>query len=235
MENASEALSGPIQTTPRRFDEIPGLWLQLPHMDQAFFAAEAPHASALNTFLAVMIYSVVATVAVVLVSLLQPPVGGAGTSSNVRTATLLVGSLTLFITPISFYLNTVVTYLAASIFGGKGKFSDQAYLASLFIVPIGFVSSLIAFIGLIPLAGLLIEQALLLIIVIFTTVLQYRVVRVVHNLSSGRTVGAVLVPFGLGLALACLGIMLIVVLVLMGPGIGNVFSSINQSLLVPTP
>src|SRR5512142_2132251 len=57
------------QGGPRPFWEIPPLWLQLPHMDKSFFAAEMPHTSNLNTFLSVLVYAGFATVCVLITSL----------------------------------------------------------------------------------------------------------------------------------------------------------------------
>ena len=101
-------------------------------------------------------------------------------------------------------------------------------------MPVGIVSSVVTFLQIIPLVGPLLEWPILLIIAVVTTILQYRMVRVVHGLTSGRAVGAVLVPFVLLLCL-CLPIVVIGGLMVMGPIIGNTFSSINQSLLTPVP
>ena len=46
----------------------------------------------------------------------------------------LIGTL------IGFYLSNGLVYLGARIFGGTGDFTTQAYLASLFAVPVGIVS-----------------------------------------------------------------------------------------------
>ena len=222
------------QNTPRPFSEIPALWLQLPHMTQAFFAAEAPHASSLNTFLSVAVYSVMATVIAVLVAFLRELLMPSEYSSVVQRAAFITGCLLLFIAPVSFYLNAGLNYLGALVFGGKGRFSEQAYLASLFFVPVGMLSSMIAFLSLIPYMGPIVEWPLLLVIVIVTTVLQYRVIRVVHGLTSGRALGAVLAPHSV-IICVCLPIAVGAALMILGPVIGNTFSTINQSLLTPAP
>ena len=134
----------PVARTPRPFSEIPPLWLGLPHMNEHFFAGELVHASALNTVLGVAVYTLAGAAAVVIVGLLQNVLRQTQYPSAIQTTTLVVGCLTLFITPLTFYLNTGMNYLGALVFGGKGKFNDQAYLASLFVVPIGLVSSAIS-------------------------------------------------------------------------------------------
>ncbi len=222
------------QNAPRPFSEIPPLWMQLPRMDRQFFAGELQHTSPLNTFFGVAIYSVIGTLAVLLVSVLQRLTRPSELPPGVENVALVIGCLMLFITPISFYLNSGLNYLSALVFGGKGKFNEQAYLASLFFVPIGIVSSVISLLAVIPVVGPIIEWPLLLVIVIFTTIYQYRAIRVVHSLTSGRAAGAVLAPFGLIVCL-CLPVVVIGVLMVLGPVIGNTFSSINQSLLTPVP
>ncbi len=233
--NTDSLVSQPMapQKDPRPFSEIPPLWLRLPHMDQPFFAAEQPRSSALNTVLGVAVYAIVGTVVVLVVSLLQ---GLVRPSQPRESAAFILGlsCMTLIVTPISFYLNAGLNYLSALVFGGKGKFNDQAYLASLFFVPIGIIASVLSFLGVIPVVGLLLESPFLIAIGLVTTIFQYRVLRVVHGLSSGRAVGAVLAPFGLLLCI-CLPIFVIAMLMVFGPVIGNTFSSINQSLLTPTP
>ena len=224
----------PPQNNPRPFSEIPPLWLRLPRMDQEFFAAEQPHASLGNTLLGVAVYTAVATVVVLLVLGIESITRPALTSGEPLWFILLFGCAMVFITPVSFYLNTGLNYVAALVFGGRGRFNDQAYLASLFIVPIGIVSSIVTFLQVVPWVGPLLEWPILIVIAVLTTILQYRMVRVVHGLTSGRAVGAVLVPFGLLFCL-CLPILVIGILMVLGPVIGSTFSSINQSLLTPVP
>ncbi len=221
------------QNAPRPFSEIPPLWLRLLHMDQPFFAAEQPHSSGSNTVLGVAILAIIETIVVLVIffldGLLQP-----GQSRLSTFLILSLGCFSIFGVPLGFYLNTGLEYFAALAFGGKGKFNDQAYLSSLFFVPIGTLASALSFLGLVPLVGPLVESPLILIVAILRMVLQYRVIRVVHGLSSGRAVGAVLAPFSLLLCI-CLPIAVIAALMVLGPVIGNTFSSINQSLLTPVP
>ncbi len=215
---------------PRSFMELPALWLQLPHMDESFFAAEMPHASNVNTFLSVLVYALVATVCVVLTSLARIVLGSAQEASSAGFAAAVGGCVGLIGGPLAFYINTGIYYVSAMIFGGKGTFSRQAYVHSLYFVPLSVISSLATFLQLIPVAGIPLSILVLLIVTIAVLVLQVRAFKVVHSFSTGRAAAAVLVPFGLVMSLACLAIGLGVALMVMGPAIGSVFSSINQSL-----
>jgi hypothetical protein len=123
----------------------------------------------------------------------------------------LIGTL------IGFYLSNGLVYLGARIFGGTGDSTTQAYLASLFAVPVGIVSGLV---GLVPCVGLIAVLA----VSVYAVVLNVRTVKVVHNLTTGQAVAAVLVPaLVIGVLVACL---VVVGLALLGPAIGNVFENI---------
>jgi hypothetical protein len=58
---------------------------------------------------------------------------------------------------------------------------------------------------------------------VFNVIFTVRIFKVVHNLTTGRAVAAVLSPYLLLLIPLCM----IAVLALMGPSIGSVFSSIT--------
>jgi hypothetical protein len=235
-----EGQSIPVESTPRPFQEIPGLWLQLGKMTDAFFAGELSHASAANTIYSILTLAVVSTTLSVVQALLKDIINYSTASTATQPAGLatLIGSMTLIlcclglvITPISFYLNNGITYLGALIFGGRGKFTSQAYLGSLFFVPLSLISSLAAFLSLIPQVGQYISYAGFFGVSIFHIFFTVRSVKAAHNLTTGKAVAAVLSP----LALLLIPICMITILLLMGPAIGNVFSKINSSLGTPMP
>ena len=218
----------PPEARPRPFSQIPSLWLQLPRMTRDFFSAEAPRTSVSNTFLGVLIHTVLATLVLAIVAWLRPATGPTATAASIRTATLVIAGFTVFLAPLSFYLNTGMNYVSAYLFGGRGRFSEQAYLASLFIVPLGIISSFISFLALIPLVGTLLETPFLLIIVVITTIFQYRIVRVVHGLNSTRAAAAVLVPLVLIYILICLAVFLLILLLfVLSPNIRSLFPALR--------
>jgi hypothetical protein len=230
-----QTLPATAQPGPRPFREIPPLWLQLPHMDKSFFAAEMPHSSNLNTFFAVLVYAGIATACVLLISLARLVLGETQSASALAIAMAIGGCFTLIGGPLAFYFNTGIYYLGALVFGGKGTFSQQAYLHTMYFIPLAVISSLATFLQLIPGVGLTFSWLVLGLVVLVDLFFQIRAFQVVHGFSEGRATAAVLTPFILVFGLVCLSVAAIGALLLMAPNIGNVFSSINQSLMTPTP
>lgn len=106
--------------------------------------------------------------------------------------------------------------LLASALGGKGAFSQLIYAYSAYYVPIFIASS---FISSIPFVNFLLVFTGL-----YALVLNVIATKAVHQFGWGRAIAAsVLIPL---LLLVLVGCLLGLVLVLLGPAIGNVFSSI---------
>jgi hypothetical protein len=220
------------EPTPRPFNEIPGLWLKIGHMNEDFFAAELPHTSVRNTIYSVLIYTAISMLMTVVSSLLGRLLASLGNATASQAAeytafllpmTVSLCCFSLFLVPISFYANNGLTYAAAHIFGGKGSFNAQAYLSSLYFVPFGILMSVFALGSAIPVAGPFVTLVLALASYVFNVIFTVRIFKVVHNLTTGRAVAAALVPYLLLLIPLCV----IATLALMGPGIGGVFSSIT--------
>jgi hypothetical protein len=237
MNAETSALLEPVppENAPRRFDELVTLWLKLPRMDEAFFAGEILHASNLNTLLGVLVYAGVGTLCIVLETFLRFLLGGGQQASTFGMAVIIGGCFTLIGGPLIFYANTGIYFLSALIFGGKGTFSRQAYVHTLYFVPLSVTSSIATFLQLIPAVGMSLSWLAVVAIMLLDLVFDIGAFKVVHSFSTGRASAAVLLPFFLILGLVCLLVAVIGVLMLMGPAIGNVFSSINQSLVTPTP
>ena len=226
--------------SPRPFSEIPGLWLRLGQMTEAFFAAEYPRTSAANTIYGVLTYTAISTFLAIIQSLLGGIISYFTSTTATQSAGLatVIGSMTVFVccfgllvTPIAFYLNNGITFVGAQIFGGRGSFNSQAYLSSLFVAPLGFIASLGSFLSLVPSVGTYLFSAVLFGVTIYHVILTIRSFKVVHELSAGRAAAAVLLP----MAFILIPICIIAVLMLMGPAIGNVFSEINAQLGTPSP
>jgi len=198
-----------VETSPHPFGEIPPLWLKVFQMHEDFFASELPRASGTNVLLSVLIMAVVASLAGAVGALLQDAVA--------PFAGLCGGLLGGFI---SFYLSAGIIYLGARIFGGKGTFGGQAYLQSLFFVPLGIVQWIVT---IIPFVG----PVLSVVVAIYNLVLMVRAVKVSHKLSTGRAVGAILAPLALVFVLASC---VMAILLLLGPAVGEVFKEITNSI-----
>ena len=224
------------EPTPRPFIEVPKLWLQIGQMTENFFAKEVTHASATNTIYSVLILTGISTLLSISQSLISTAVNFFTKSSLPQTSNLITSLLFLccygvIVTPVSFYLNNGINYIIALIFGGKGKFNTQAYISSLYFVPLGLIASLASFTMLIPKIGPYMFSVVLLGITVFNIRFTVRLFKVVHGFTTGRALVAILLP----LTLLLIPICIIGILMVMGPMIGNVFSTINSSLNTPVP
>jgi hypothetical protein len=230
-----EEQSTPNENAPRPFREIPGLWIRFWQMTDSFFQNELSRVSVPNTLYGILVYAGLSTLITVVISLLRWIINSITMPSLTQSTeyTTIMGismvstcCIGLLMYPLSFYLNNGITYLGALVFGGKGSFNSQAYLSSLFVVPIGLLSSAFTIISLIPTFGAYIYYAITFGMVIVHYIFTIRAVKAVHNFTSGKAIAAVLSP----LALLLIPICLIGILMAMGPMIGNVFSTINSSL-----
>ncbi len=214
-----------VPTPPQRrpFEEITHLWTKIFQMDDAFFASEARYANATDTLVSVLILAAVSAIASVLFQLagnslesLMPADYRAMMDSS-SGAFDLVASLFggFFGSILGFYFGSGLTYLAAKIFGGQGSYKTQTYLMTLFAVPIGILNALL---GWIPCIGWLGMLGL----AIYEIVLNVRMFRVVHGLSTGEAIAAVLLPsIIVGGLIACFAFGLIALIALLAGGMTN--------------
>jgi hypothetical protein len=226
--------TGSAPVSPRPFSEIPGLWLKVFQMDEAFFAAEAPRAGHKNTLIAVLIDAVIATIFAFIQSqiritplFLERYIGKTPYPSVPvwwQGSTLL---LTLLVVPVSFYIFMGLFHLVATAFGGKGNFTTLAYLVSLLYVPLGIA---IALVNLIPCLGILIALCL----GIYRIILTIRAIQFNYQLTTGKAVWAYFLPTVVILVII-LPVCVIGTLALMGPSIGTIFSNVIQGLGTPAP
>jgi len=226
----------PVDTSPRPFGEIPGLWVKVTQMTEAFFAEEAPRASGSNVLISLLILAVITTIFSVISSLVGGGILAALTPPEVRQDLALGVGQNVFSsicsgivgTLVGFYISNGLVYIGARIFGGSGSYGTQTYLQSLFFVPIGIVSAVVSLVYAIPVAGLCIGLVVGLALSIYGLILSVRVVKVVHNLATGQAVAAILVPvLVVTVAVACLVIMGLVIL---GPAIAEIFEDIVNNL-----
>lgn len=83
-------------------------------------------------------------------------------------------------------MGSSIIFIVAKIFGGKGDFTTQTYLFSLFMAPI----SIIQILGFIPLIGILVS----LIVGLYSLYLYVVALREVHSFSTGRAILTILIP-----------------------------------------
>lgn len=225
--------------SPRPFSELPELWLQVFNMSEQFFAQEAKRASGSNTLISVIIYSIFVVITSTLTSALTSPsqsqisslASEFGGVPGTGMILLYTSCCALIMAPIGFYIGNGILLLGARVFGGQGSFASQAYTQTLFIVPISVITFITAFGNIVPI-GAIVTGIINLGIAIYSFVLNVRAIKAVHNLTTGRAIGAIFAP---GLVLMGIACLVIGGLALMGPAVGDVFSEILTELDAPMP
>jgi hypothetical protein len=113
-----------LESTPKPFTEIPGLWLRLGGMTETFFSQELPRASVRNTLLSMLVLSgLSALISVVIVLLSTTALGTANTTNPLETVlgigviSIVLFCVQLIVPPLSFYLNNGIIYASALLFG----------------------------------------------------------------------------------------------------------------------
>lgn len=191
--------------------------------------AAAPGASAGKAFLWVFLTSLVSYFFVAVIQLAGFAIGG---QESIDLASLLIGwiiaipLLAVFMV-ISFIIGTALIQWVAGLFKGAGTFGQLAYAFGAIWAPVTLISSALSIFYAIPFLGLCLWPVSIL-LSLYYLVLEVVAVKGVNRFGWGQAVGSVFIPF---LVLVCiLAICFIVLLAVAGPAIGNVFSTINQSL-----
>jgi hypothetical protein len=126
-----------------------------------------------------------------------------------------------------FAIGVAIIQWIAGMFGGKGNTGQLAYAMGAIVAPYMLVSSLLTLLAAIPYVGYCFS-AIGLLAGLYILVLEIMAVKGVNQFGWGPAIGSVLLP---GLVVfflcACLAIALFA---LLGPMVGDVFSTINQSL-----
>ncbi len=220
----------------RTFGELAGLWTKLFKMSESFFKKEVRYANSGDTLLSVLVH----TIASVFLFLITGSVQFQNIISTLQEQLVLTQPLpnlgllflgllvgTVIFTPISFYLSVGIQYLGARLFGGTGTFTAHAYLRSLIQVPITILGGVISLGSLLPFTSCILGP-LGLGLTIFSWIVSVRAIKVVHDMTTGRAVGAILAPplifmFVIGCVLIASGAMI-------GPALEGL---VNQQMLIP--
>ena len=112
-------------------------------------------------------------------------------------------------------------------FGGRGNFTQLAYVLSAILSPFLLLSSVLTLLSAIPFVGLCFSLVSML-AGLYVLVLEIMAVKGVNQFGWGAAIGSLFIP-GLVVGFVC-GCLVIGSLMALGPIIGNVFSGINQSL-----
>jgi hypothetical protein len=126
-----------------------------------------------------------------------------------------------------FAISVALVQWIAKMFGGSGDYSRMVYTLASITAPINLVTAVLGLLAAIPLVGILFGLVSF-VVGMYALFLYVVAVKGVNQFGWGPALGAVLIP-GLAVFLLCV-CCLIGTLVLLGPAIGNVFSSISNSL-----
>lgn len=150
--------------------------------------------------------------------------GGLGT-----LVTVICGApIAAAISTVFFAIGTLIVQWIAKMFGGTGTNDQLAYTLSAILTPYLIISGLLTLLSAIPFVGFCFGLVSLL-AGLYILVLEVMAVKGVNQFGWGQAIGSLFIPaLVIGFLCACLAI---AVFAALGPVVGNVFSSINQSLV----
>jgi hypothetical protein len=153
---------------------------------------------------------------------------GAATSRGIGSIALSVclSPVSGIVSVVAFIIAVAIFQGMAKLFHGAGSFTKLTYPIAAVFVPISLVLAIFTPFVLVPVLGIC-AGIVLFVGIVYNIVLEIMAVKAVNSFGWGAAVGSVLIVPGVLLLCSCL---VLVPLMLMGPMIGNVFSSINQSL-----
>jgi Yip1 domain len=146
---------------------------------------------------------------------------------GVLVALICVAPILAVIQTVFFAIGVAIIQWIARMFNGKGTFDQMAYTFAAISVPYSLVSSVFILLSAIPFVGFCFRLILGL-AGLYILVLEIMAVKGVNQFGWGPAIGSLLIPgVVIFLVICCITV---AILSLMGPVIGNIFSTINQSL-----
>ena len=138
------------------------------------------------------------------------------------------GPIGAVIATIFFAIGVAIIQWVAKMFGGKGTFDQAAYCLAAIAAPYAIAAGLLSALSAIPFVGFCFRLVLGL-AGLYVLFLQITAVKGVNQFGWGQAAGSVLLP-GLVIFLVCCCLAFAISLAT-GAAIGNILSSINQSLV----
>ncbi len=156
---------------------------------------------------------------------------GLGSGIGGRLIVAVCGApIAAVIAVIFFAVGVAIVQWIAGMFGGKGNMTQLAYVFAAIEAPFLIIGGVVNLLAAIPFVGLCFS-VLLGLAGLYVFVLQIMAVKGINQFGWGAAIGSLLIP-GLVIGFVC-GCLVIGSLMALGPVIGNVFSTINQSLTAP--
>jgi hypothetical protein len=249
-ELMNNQMNAPVSPEPYRSTGISewfSIWMTaVTRRSEQTYATMAEHPDAATTTRAFTWIFLAGTISALISGILQAVLALAGVSPQVPGLADLFGSaqrgvafslgISFCVSPIAgalgvllFGIGVGLIQWVAKMFGGVGTFSKLAYPMAAISVPFTLVSSVLTPFSSIPYLGIC-TGLLGLFLGIYALVLQVTAVKGVNHLDWGQAIGSFFLPTLILLCCALLPIGVIAVMRLLGPQIGNTFSTINNSL-----
>jgi Yip1-like protein len=241
----SEQMNAPMVPAPSGASDWFSVWrdaLTKPS-DQTFATiSQSPNAKLTTALLWVFLGSLVNALFASLVQgavlrrmMQNPDFGGNGfprMAGGGLVAVICGAPIGAVISVVAFVIFVGIVQLIAQMFGGRGTFEKLAYATAAIVAPFSLINSVLTLLTAIPFAGLCFGLVSLL-AVVYVIALEVMAVKGVNQLGWGPALGAYFLPFLV--LLCCVAIGVIGLLRALGPGINDIFNSIQQSLPTPSP
>ena len=177
------------------------------------FAREAEYANWGAVWLQLLILILVPSLLGLFRGLFRDSSTGIALNSNIVfyiLSTITVGTsiasfiLKLIFVPIIFFIGLTAQYLVARAFKGVGSYLAQGYAMLLYQVPLELIGGIIITILVYRHFSTFFFSPLISIALFaYGVIVNIAAIRGVHNLSAGKATAAVLIPYGVGILLAC--------------------------------
>ena len=239
----SEQMNAPMLPPPSGVSEWVSVWrdaLTKPS-DQTFARiAQSPNAKLTTALLWIFLGSLVNLLFASLVQgamlrqmMQNSDFGGNGfptTAGGGLVAAVCGAPIAAVVSVVGFMIFVGIVQVVAKMFGGRGTFEQLAYATAAIVAPFSLINSVFTLLAAIPFVGLCFGLVSL-IAVVYVIALEVMAVKGVNQFGWGPALGSYFLPFLV--LVCCVSIGVIGVLRALGPGINEIFNSIQQSL--PTP
>ena len=233
----NEQSNTPMSPVPNASDSVLQTWmaaLTKPNEQTYAEIANSPGASPGKAYLWVFIAALVNFSIAILI---QAVVAGASGQVN-DLQNMLGGSAIALICAVpvlaglavlSFMISTGLIQWVAGMFKGAGTYSQLAYALAAISAPTTLISSVLSIFSAIPFLALCLWPFSILIFV-YVAVLSVMAVKGVNKFGWGQAIGSYVLPTVVFFGLCLIPIIVIAVMRLLGPRIGDTFSTIQNSL-----
>ncbi len=177
------------------------------------FAREAEYANWGTVWLQLLILILVPSLLGLFRGLFRDSSTGIALNSNIVfyiLSTITVGTsiasfiLKLIFVPVIFFIGVTAQYLVAKAFRGVGSYLAQGYTTLLYQVPLEIIGGIVITVLVYRhFSTFLYTPLISIVLFVYGVIVNIAAIRGVHNLSAGRATAAVLIPYGVGILLAC--------------------------------